>query len=276
MSAGNEEQEGGRGSLVDSAEVVLRGWLSSGRHRPGDRLPPEQQLAASLGVSRGTLRAALQRLEETGEVVRRQGSGTFVGRLPDDAALHEGLERLEPYSSLARSRDIVLTARDVEAVERPVDHRLAELFGVEMSARALTVSRTVLADGVPAAVMEDTLNPLIDAPDAETIAEQVAGGEMLLDILIGAGIPVARASTRIRARLVIEGEPAAQALGLRRSTALLDLEQVYYISSGLVSHASVDIFTREGLDLRVNRWTSSDLPGTGEQLPALGALGPAT
>lgn len=274
MAADSEEARGsGRTSLVDSAEVVLRGWLASGRHRPGDRLPPEQQLAASLGVSRGTLRSALERLEETGEVVRRQGSGTFVGRLPDDAALHEGLERLEPYSSLARSRDIVLSARDVELAERPVDHRLAELFGVEMSARVLTVSRTVLADGVPAAVMEDTISPLVDAPEAEEIAEAVARGEMLLDILTGAGIPVARASTRIRARLVIEGEPAAQMLGLRRSTALLDLEQVYYLGSGLVSHASVDIFTREGLDLRVNRWTSSDLPGSGSAIPVLGQAG---
>ena len=269
-----DDQEGtGRASLVDGAEMVLRGWLASGRHRPGDRLPPEQQLAASLGISRGTLRSALDRLEETGEVVRRQGSGTFVGRLPDDAALHEGLERLEPYSSLARGRDIVLTARDVEVEERPIDHRLAELFGVEMSARALTVSRTVLADGVPAAVMEDTLNPLVDAPEPKEIAEAVADGQMLLDILTGAGIPVARASTRIRARLVIEGEPAAQMLGLRRSTALLDLEQVYYLGSGLVSHASVDIFTREGLDLRVNRWTSSDLPGNGAPIPALGRTG---
>ena len=269
-----DDQEGtGRASLVDGAEMVLRGWLASGRHRPGDRLPPEQQLAASLGISRGTLRSALDRLEETGEVVRRQGSGTFVGRLPDDAALHEGLERLEPYSSLARSREIVLTGRDVKLEERPVNHRLAELFGVEMSARALTVSRTVLADGVPAAVMEDTLNPLVDAPEPEEIAEAVADGQMLLDILTGAGIPVARASTRIRARLIIEGEPAAQMLGLRRSTALLDLEQVYYLGSGLVSHASVDVFTREGLDLRVNRWTSSDLPGNGAPIPALGRAG---
>lgn len=274
MAADSGEAQGsGRTSLVDSAEVVLRGWLASGRHRPGDRLPPEQQLAASLGVSRGTLRSALERLETTGEVVRRQGSGTFVGRLPDDAALHEGLERLEPYSSLARSRDIVLSARDVELTERPVDHRLAELFGIEMSARVLTVSRTVLADGVPAAVMEDTISPLVDAPDAEEIADAVARGEMILDILTAAGIPVARASTRIRARLVIEGEPAAQMLGLRRSTALLDLEQVYYLGSGLVSHASVDIFTREGLDLRVNRWTSSDLPGNGGAIPALGQAG---
>src|SRR5918992_883286 len=67
-------------SLVDIAEEALRGWLATGRHRPGERLPPEQELSAHLGISRGTLRTALQRLEETGEIVRRQGGGTYVGR----------------------------------------------------------------------------------------------------------------------------------------------------------------------------------------------------
>ena len=50
-----------------------------------------------LGVSRGTLRSALQRLEESGEIVRRQGSGTFVGRMAVPTTFGERLERLEPY-----------------------------------------------------------------------------------------------------------------------------------------------------------------------------------
>src|SRR4051812_11985677 len=54
-----------RPSLVDSAEQALRDWLAPGRHRTGDRLPPEHELGAMLGVSRGTLRTALQRLESS-------------------------------------------------------------------------------------------------------------------------------------------------------------------------------------------------------------------
>ena len=33
-------------SLVDIAEEALRSWLATGRHRPGERLPPEQELSA--------------------------------------------------------------------------------------------------------------------------------------------------------------------------------------------------------------------------------------
>src|ERR1700744_580409 len=86
-----------RPSLVDGAERALRNWLAPGRYRQGDRLPPEHEVAAMLGVSRGTLRSALQRLEESGEIVRRQGSGTFVGRMAVPTAFGERLERPEAY-----------------------------------------------------------------------------------------------------------------------------------------------------------------------------------
>ena len=89
-SPGSESE--GKPSLVDIAEEAIRGWLATGRHRPGERLPPEQELSAHLGISRGTLRTALQRLEDTGEIVRRQGSGTYVGRAVS-TSLDEGLER---------------------------------------------------------------------------------------------------------------------------------------------------------------------------------------
>src|SRR6187551_3558999 len=102
------EARGKRPSLVDSAEQALRDWLAPGRHRTGDRLPPEHELGEMLGVSRGTLRTALQRLESSGEIVRRQGSGTFVADVPGGTALDEGLERLESYSSLARRRGVKL------------------------------------------------------------------------------------------------------------------------------------------------------------------------
>src|SRR3954471_23229824 len=95
-----------RPSLADSAEQALRDWLAPGRHRPGDRLPPEHELGAMLGVSRGTLRTALERLESSGEIVRRQGSGTFVASVPRPTALDEGLERLEAYTSLPPTRGV--------------------------------------------------------------------------------------------------------------------------------------------------------------------------
>src|SRR5688500_19942554 len=112
QSATAAEREG-KASLVDIAEKALRSWLATGRHRPGERLPPEQELSAHLGISRGTLRTALQRLEDTGEIVRRQGSGTYVGRAAS-TALEEGLEKLVSYRELARRRGVTLELGKLE------------------------------------------------------------------------------------------------------------------------------------------------------------------
>jgi len=59
--------------------------ISSGRYRPGAKLPTERALAEQLGVPRGVVRNALAVLESDGLVIRRVGSGTFV----TDAAASE-------------------------------------------------------------------------------------------------------------------------------------------------------------------------------------------
>src|SRR3712207_674909 len=118
-----------RQSLVDETEAALRNWLARGAHRPGDRLPPELELAGMLGVSRGTLRTALDRLEEAGEITRHQGSGTYVGHAMRPVAFHEGLEVLRPYSELADRRGVVLAVRDLEIAPRRMGTECASAFG---------------------------------------------------------------------------------------------------------------------------------------------------
>jgi GntR family transcriptional repressor for pyruvate dehydrogenase complex len=67
-------------SGTTSEEVVLhlREMIQQGELRPGDRLPPERDLAKLLGVSRPTLRAGIRSLAAVGVLQSRQGAGTFV------------------------------------------------------------------------------------------------------------------------------------------------------------------------------------------------------
>src|SRR5215213_6297445 len=129
----------GKPSLVDIAEEALRGWLATGRHRPGERLPPEQELSAHLGISRGTLRTALQSLEDTGEIVRRQGIGTYVGRAVS-TSLDEGLEKLVSYSSLAAERGVTLEVGELSVEERGLRPETAEIFGLPASTTATQIT----------------------------------------------------------------------------------------------------------------------------------------
>ena len=58
--------------------VHLRRRITGGELLHGERLPPERAFADQFGVSRGTVRDALRRLEESGFVEKRPGSGTYV------------------------------------------------------------------------------------------------------------------------------------------------------------------------------------------------------
>ena len=249
-----------RRSLADSAEQALRDWLAHGHHRAGDRLPPEHELGPMLGVSRGTLRTALERLESSGEIVRRQGSGTFVATVPRPPTLDEGLERLESYTSLARRRGVKLTLGELAIADEPLDEEGAGNFGLEPGTLATTVSRLVLADGEPAATMVDTIHPEVRPRSDARLRKAMERGDMVIDVLVAEGVPLAYANTRIVPRLTSSRERIGKALGLTGTTAVLELHETYHITSGEIVHFSTDIFAPGVLELHVIRWIESSTP----------------
>jgi GntR family transcriptional regulator len=254
------EARGKRPSLVDSAERALRDWLAPGRHRTGDRLPPEHELGAMLGVSRGTLRTALQRLESSGEIVRRQGSGTFVASVRRPTALDEGLERLESYSSLARRRGVELTVSRLDIERIGLSTELAQAFGLDTATPAPSISRVLLADGEPAAIMVDTIHPKVELPTEAQLQRAMERGDMVLDVLVGRGLPIAYSYTRIVPRVISARERAGKALGIARTTAVLELDETFHLTSGEVVQHSTDIFAPSVLDLHVIRWLEARRP----------------
>jgi GntR family transcriptional regulator len=66
--------------LYHQLKELLTEKIESGEWEPGFRLPSELELAAEFGVSRITVRQAMQLVEASGLVERRRGVGTFVGR----------------------------------------------------------------------------------------------------------------------------------------------------------------------------------------------------
>src|SRR4051812_14219399 len=80
----NSEKNG-----TTAGEVVTRlhDMIHSGELSPGDRLPPERDLAKLLGVSRPTLRAGIRSLATVGILQSRQGAGTFVAEKEESPTL---------------------------------------------------------------------------------------------------------------------------------------------------------------------------------------------
>ena len=101
---------------VQIAELLTRD-IVSGRLIDGERLPPERDMAAELGVSVGTLRKALRDMGEKGLVDRVQGSGNYI-RAGGDTGTVYAMFRLELLEGGGLPRAKVLS---VNLMDKPAD-----------------------------------------------------------------------------------------------------------------------------------------------------------
>lgn len=178
-----------RGSPLKRAELFygeLREQLDHAIIAPGARLPSEPQLAHRYGLSRGTVRSALDQLEREGRIIRRQGHGTFVleSPAPDPEAevFRHLLENLEAISRRTRAR--ILNYRMVYTPS------VALAYSSEFGRRALFIERVRTYRGTPFAQarhwIPERLAPLFTrrrlgnrttAVAFEVAGIEVAGGE---------------------------------------------------------------------------------------------------
>jgi GntR family transcriptional regulator len=113
----------------------------------GDAIPSERQLGVDLGVSRLTVRAALDELVREGYLVRRRGAGTFVA----EPKVAKGID-VSSFSDDMRRRGLVPASRTLDLREVPAGARLGRLLHVSPAEPVLSIKRLRLADGEPMAI----------------------------------------------------------------------------------------------------------------------------
>ena len=113
----------------------------------GDPIPAERHLAVELGVSRLTLRAAIDELVRDGYLDRRHGSGTYV----TEPKIAQPLT-LTSFSDDMRRRGMAPGSRTLELTLTVAGARLAHRLEVSPEAKLVRVKRLRLADGKPMAM----------------------------------------------------------------------------------------------------------------------------
>ena len=86
--------------ISDAVASTLERRILEGSLKPGDRLPPERELAVELGVSRPSLREAIQKLASKGMLQSRQGGGTYVTAALEKSFLDPWLDMMGSYPNL--------------------------------------------------------------------------------------------------------------------------------------------------------------------------------
>ena len=195
--------------------------IETGELAPGTRLDGELALANQLGVSRPTLRRAIEYLVDRGYLVRRRAVGTQVVH----PKVRRPVELSSLYDDLAASRKEPRTkVLSLETV--PASDRVAHALGLEDGVEVLAMERLRYADGQPLAVMRNWLPVGLVDLDAERLER--AG---LYQLMRAAGINLHLASQTIGARAASGAE--ARLLQAAKGEPLLTMERTTYNEHGL-------------------------------------------
>jgi GntR family transcriptional regulator len=184
--------------------------IEGGGLTPGERLPSERWLCDELGVSRATVRRALEELVADG-LVETRGRASFVA----GEALAEPPNALMSLSELGRSRGLIATARVLARDVRPATIDEAEAFGIAPGAELLDLQRLRMLDGMPISLDHNRV-PLRLIPDG---AELDFTTVSLYDELERHGNAPAHADYEIEARAAERGE--AELLGVESGAPVL-------------------------------------------------------
>ena len=195
--------------------VILDGTLPA-----GSRLENELALGARLGLSRPTIRRAIQSLVDKGLLVRRRGIGTQVvhGRVTrtvELTSLYEDLSRngQKPETDLLLGEIIA------------ADDEVADVLGIAVGSPVVHTKRLRKADGVALAILENFLPADFIDLDLSALAEHG-----LYQLLRARGVTMRVAKQTIGARAATANE--SKVLGLSRSAALLTMTRTAFDNSG--------------------------------------------
>lgn len=194
--------------------------IRSGAIPPGARLENEIAIGHRLGLSRPTVRRAIQEIVDKGLLVRRRGIGTQVvqGQVTRQVELTSLYEDLKSAHHDPATRVLM---REVRAV--PAD--VAERLGVPAGEDVLYLRRQRSTDGVPVALLENWL-----PGDLADISLEQLEQQGLYQILRSRGVTIRVAKQRIGARR--EHGDEAELLDVDKGGPLLTMERVAYDASG--------------------------------------------
>lgn len=209
--------------LYHQLKTILLDKIRAGEMKPNDRLPAEDELAAQYGVSKATVRQALNELAVAGALRREQGRGTFVA----EPKLTQGPRALTSFSEEMRKRGLSPTSKTLKQDVVKAEADVAEKLQIAEGARAVRIKRLRLADGQPMSI-QTTYLPLELAP---RLVEEDFGAVSLYETLERKyGLRPARAEETHFAVLVEPSE--ARLLKVAANSPGLAAERVAYLASG--------------------------------------------
>jgi len=194
--------------------------ISEGALAPGDRLDNEISLAEQFGLSRPTMRRAIQELVDKGLLVRKRGVGTQVVH----GQVTRPVELTSLFDDLTRRHQVPTTTVLANEVVAAPDEVCA-LLSIARGSPVLRLRRLRLAHGEPLAILENFLPGDLIKVGASDLA--VRG---LYQVMRSRGVNIRVAKQKIGARTGTAEE--CSLLGERKGSPVLTMERAAHDDSG--------------------------------------------
>lgn len=227
--------------LYYQIESYIQEQIRTGGLLPEEKLPTEQWYCSFFGVSRMTVRRALQELISSGVLARRRGQGPIVA--PAHLSAHTRLTGL--YDAFA-ARGVHLTTQVLFLGKEAVRPGEAGPLDVDSGTPLLSLRRLRSAEGSPVALQHSYLR-------GESCGGPLRASELkdssLYALLEGRGVHVDHATQRFSSRPASEEQ--AELLGMEAAAPLIYAERVSYLANGEILEFSQSWFSPIGFDVTV-------------------------
>lgn len=211
--------------LYVQVEAILNDRIVSGDWKSGQALPAEPELAAELGVSAGTLRRALARLEQRHLIERRQGRGTFVTQQTSEQALGQFF-RVRNLSGQPVEPDTFITG----VATGPATPEEAVRLRLKPGEAVHRIDRSRVFEGEPRIAERITLPAALFPGLSLPLAPAQLATEIYVHYRNAHGIIVVQSEENLSATAATPADAAV--LGCPVGTPLLLIERVTFDAAG--------------------------------------------
>jgi GntR family transcriptional regulator len=209
--------------LYHQLKTLLLEQIRAGEMKPNDRLPAEDELAATHGVSKATVRQALNDLAVAGVLRREQGRGTFVA----EPKLAQGPREMTSFTDEMRSRGLRPSSKVLNHDIIIAEADIAEKLRVTEGSQVMRLRRLRLADDEPMGIQTAYLS-LALAP--RLMEEEFTNASLYEALERKYSLRPARAQETYVAALLDRAD--AKLLKVAAASPALSAERVSYLSSG--------------------------------------------
>jgi GntR family transcriptional regulator len=247
LSAGDDDPT----PLYYRLQTILRNSIESGEYPAGGRLPPERELSEHYGVSRITVRHAVDMLVREGMLQRQRGrrGGTFVLQIPPKRRLASNVAILDRMATAVETARIEVLAFDI----RKCDSRAAQVLGLRNDTKVRYVERLIWAPDGPVAYLRN----YVPLPLGNKLQPTDLKERFIKDLLPESlGVRIASASDEVEAYLA--DSRVAELLRIGSGSPILRVTRVYLTRGQQPLFASVALVNTRYLvsvavsDLRSN------------------------